>query len=79
MSEVRHITQRLLTSAITSTRKSLSPSATMRLILRHSEPRLKIKLVLVNPCHIKKSREMDDSNLNKNDLKNPKMIVSVDK
>ncbi len=75
MSEVRHITQRLLTSAITSTRKSLSPSATMRLILRHSEPRLKI----VNPCHIKKSREMDDSNLNKNDLKNPKMIVSVDK
>ena len=42
-------------------------------------PKQEIKLVLVNPCHIKKSREMDDSNLNKNDLKNPKMIVSVDK
>jgi transposase len=36
-----------------------------------------IKLVLVNPHHVKKSKEMDGNNPSKNDLKDPKLIARL--
>ncbi len=36
-----------------------------------------IKLVLVNPYHVKKSKELDDGVQTKNDLKDPKVIAGL--
>lgn len=36
-----------------------------------------IKLVLVNPHHVKKSKELDDNHPSKNDLKDPKVIARL--
>lgn len=36
-----------------------------------------MKPVHVNPHHVKKSKEMDDNNPNKNDRKAPKTIASL--
>jgi len=41
--------------------------------LRNSE----VKLVLVNPHHVKKSKEMDDNHPSKNDVKDPKTIAKL--
>ena len=36
-----------------------------------------IKPVLVNPHHVKKSKELDDNNPTKNDRKDPKVIAGL--
>jgi transposase len=36
-----------------------------------------MKLVLVNPHHVKKSKEMDDNHPSKNDRKDPKTIAKL--
>lgn len=36
-----------------------------------------MKPVHVNPCYVKKSKELDDNNPNKNDRKYPKTIVAL--
>ena len=36
-----------------------------------------MKPVYVNPHHVKKSKELDDNNPNKNDRKNPKTIAAL--
>ena len=36
-----------------------------------------MKSVHVNPHHVKKSKEMDDNDLSKNDRKNPKVLASL--
>lgn len=36
-----------------------------------------MKLVHVNPHHVKKSKELDDNNPNKNDRKDPKTIAAL--
>lgn len=36
-----------------------------------------MKLVFVNPCHVKQSKEMDDNSPNKTDLKDPKTIAKL--
>ena len=46
---------------------------TMEQYLRNSG----IKLVLVNPHHVKKSKEMDDNHPSKNDRKDPKLIARL--
>jgi len=38
---------------------------------------LGIKLVLVNPFHVKRSKELDDNSQTKNDLKDPKTIAKL--
>lgn len=38
---------------------------------------LGIKLVLVNPYHVKRSKELDDNSQTKNDLKDPKTIAKL--
>ncbi|MBU3114796.1 IS110 family transposase [Clostridium lacusfryxellense] len=38
---------------------------------------LGIKLVLVNPFHVKRSKELDDNSQNKTDLKDPKTIAKL--
>ncbi|MFT5875027.1 MAG: transposase [Clostridium sp.] len=39
--------------------------------------KLGIKLVLVNPFHVKRSKELDDNSQTKNDLKDPKTIAKL--
>ncbi len=46
---------------------------TLEQYLRQSD----IKLVLVNPHHVKKSKEMDDNHPSKNDMKDPKLIARL--
>jgi transposase len=36
-----------------------------------------IKIVLVNPFHVKRSKELDDNNPTKNDRKDPKTIAML--
>ena len=36
-----------------------------------------MKPVLVNPHHVKKSKELDDNNLTKNNRKDPKVIAGL--
>lgn len=37
----------------------------------------RIKLVLVNPMHVKKSKELDDNSPTKNDIKDPRVIAQL--
>ncbi|MBU3179103.1 transposase [Clostridium estertheticum] len=39
--------------------------------------KLGIKLVLVNPFHVKRSKELDDNSQTKNDIKDPKIIAKL--
>ena len=64
MLEAKLIMQGPLTGGIMSTQKSRLLSTTM-------------KPVHVNPHHVKKSKELDDNNPNKNDRKDPKTIAGL--
>lgn len=64
MLEVKLIMQGPLIGGIMSTQKSRLLSTTM-------------KPVHVNPHHVKKSKELDDNNPNKNDRKDPKTIAGL--
>jgi transposase len=45
--------------------------------LAHFLEENQIKLVLVNPFHVKRSKELDDNNPTKNDRKDPKTIAML--
>lgn len=45
--------------------------------LGHFLKNLGVKLVLVNPFHVKRSKELDDNSQTKNDIKDPKTIAKL--
>jgi transposase len=55
----------------------LEPTGHYWLTLGNFLKKLGIKLVLVNPFHVKRSKELDDNSQTKNDFKDPKTIAKL--
>jgi transposase len=55
----------------------LEPTGHYWFTLGNSLKELGIKLVLVNPFHVKRSKELDDNSQTKNDIKDPKTIANL--